>query len=137
MAYWLLKTEPSTYSYDDLEKAGKAVWDGVSNPVALRNIKAAKPGDLVVVYHTGDEKAAVGIAEVTSAAYPDPKSKDGKLVVFDLAPRKRLAAPVTLATIKSTPVFADSPLVKQGRLSVVPLDDAQWKAILSLSKTRL
>ncbi len=137
MAYWLLKTEPSTYSYGDLEKAGKAVWDGVANPVALRNIKAAKPGDLVIVYHTGDEKAAVGVAEVTSAAYPDPKAKDPSLVVFDLAPKKRLAAPVTLATIKSTPAFATSPLVKQGRLSVVPLDEGQWKALMALAKTKV
>ena len=137
MAYWLLKTEPSTYSYGDLEKAGKAVWDGVSNPVALRNIQAARQGDLVVVYHTGDEKAAVGIAELVSGPYVDPKARDARLWVFDLAPRKRLAQPVTLATIKSTAAFATSPLVKQGRLSVVPLDDAQWKAILALAKTKL
>lgn len=137
MSYWLLKTEPSTYSYADLERAGKAVWDGVTNPFAVRNLKEAKPGDLVFVYHTGNEKAAVGVAEVTAAAYPDPKDRSGKLFVFDLAPRKRLAAPVTLATIKSTPVFADSPLVRQGRLSVVPLTPAQWNAILALSQTKL
>jgi predicted RNA-binding protein with PUA-like domain len=137
MAYWLLKTEPSTYSYGDLEKAGKAVWDGVTNPVAIRNIKEARPGDLVLVYHTGDEKAAVGIAEVTAGPYVDPKARDARLWVFDIAPRRRLAEPVTLATIKGTPVFATSPLVKQGRLSVVPLDDAQWKAILAISKTKL
>jgi predicted RNA-binding protein with PUA-like domain len=137
MAYWLLKTEPSTYSYADLEKAGKAVWDGVTNPFAVRNIQAAKQGDLVVFYHTGKEKAAVAIAEVASAPYPDPKAKDEKLWVFDLKPRKPLAAPVTLATIKATPIFATSPLVKQGRLSVVRLDDAQWKAILALARTKL
>ncbi len=126
---WLLKTEPTTYAYADLEREGRAVWDGVANPVALRNLKAMKAGDQVVVYHTGDEKAAVGIAEVTKAAYPDPKAGDPKLVVVDLKPVKRLARPVTLAEIKKSAVFADSPLVTQGRLSVVPLTAAQWKAL--------
>ena len=84
---WLLKTEPSTYGYDDLEREGRAVWDGVANPVALRNLRAMKEGDRVVVYHTGDEKAAVGLAEVVRAAYPDPKAGDPKLVVVDLSRR--------------------------------------------------
>lgn len=126
---WLLKTEPSTYGYDDLEKEGRATWDGVANPVALRNLRAMKEGDRVVVYHTGDEKAAVGLAEVVRAAYPDPKAKDARLVVVDLKPKGRLAQPVTLAQIKTLDVFADSPLVKQGRLSVVPLTAPQWKAL--------
>jgi predicted RNA-binding protein with PUA-like domain len=133
MGYWLLKTEPSTYSYADLEKQKRAVWDGVANPTAVRNIRAAKKGDLVAIYHTGDEKAAVGIAEVVSAPYDDPK--DDALAVFDLAPRKRLAQAVTLAAIKAHPAFASSPLVKQGRLSVVPLDAAQWKQLLALART--
>jgi predicted RNA-binding protein with PUA-like domain len=126
---WLLKTEPSTYGYDDLEREGRAVWDGVTNPVALRNLRAMKEGDRVVVYHTGDEKAAVGLAEVVRAAYPDPKAGDPKLVVVDLKPKGRLAEPVSLADIKKMPLFAESPLVRQGRLSVVPLDAAQWKAL--------
>ncbi len=126
---WLLKTEPSAYSYADLERAGKAVWDGVSNPVALRNLRAMKPGERAIVYHTGDEKAAVGIAEVVRAAYPDPKAKDERLVVVDIQPLGRLKAPVTLAQIKAMAVFKDSPLVRQGRLSVVPLTAAQWKAL--------
>ena len=131
---WLLKTEPSTYGYDDLERDGRAVWDGVTNPVALRNLRAMKEGDRVVVYHTGDEKAAVGLAEVVRAAYPDPKAGDPKLVVVDLEPKGRLASPVSLADIKRMPLFAESPLVRQGRLSVVPLDAAQWKALSGSKK---
>ncbi len=126
---WLLKTEPSAYGYDDLEREGRAVWDGVTNPVALKNLRAMRAGDRAVVYHTGDEKAAVGIAEVTRAAYPDPKAKDPKLVVVDLKPVGRLKRPVTLAEMKRLAVFAGSPLVRQGRLSVVPLTAAQWKAL--------
>lgn len=126
---WLLKTEPSAYGYGDLERDGKAVWDGVTNPVALKNLRAMKAGERAFVYHTGAEKAAVGLAEVMRAAYPDPKRKDARLVVVDLKPAGRLARPVTLAEIKAMPVFRDSPLVRQGRLSVVPLTAAQWKAL--------
>jgi predicted RNA-binding protein with PUA-like domain len=129
---WLLKTEPADYSWDELERAGRARWDGVRNPAALRNLGAMKPGDRVLVYHTGDEKAVVGIAEVVRAAYPDPKYPDGKLVVVDLAPRARVARPVTLAEIKALAEFRDSPLVRQGRLSVVPITAAQWKALEAL-----
>lgn len=131
---WLLKTEPSTYSYDDLEKEGRAVWDGVKNPFALRNMRGMKAGDRVVIYHTGDEKSAVGLAEVTREAYPDPKAKDPRLLVVDLKPKGRLASPVTLATIKQDALFADSPLVRQGRLSVVPLTAPQWKALTGGAK---
>lgn len=126
---WLLKTEPSAYGYGDLERDGKAVWDGVTNPVALKNLRAMKQGERAFVYHTGAEKAAVGLAEVTRAAYPDPKRNDARLVVVDLKPVGRLSRPVTLAEIKAMPVFKDSPLVRQGRLSVVPLTAAQWKAL--------
>ena len=127
---WLLKTEPSAYSYDDLEREGRAVWDGVTNPVALKNLRAMKAGDEAFVYHTGDEKAVVGRARVARAAYADPKKGDPRLLVVDLEPVGRLPAPVTLAEIKAMPVFADSPLVRQGRLSVVALTPAQWKAVL-------
>lgn len=126
---WLLKTEPSEFSYDDLESAGKAVWDGVANPVALRNLKAMKAGERTIVYHTGNQKAAVGFACVVRTAYPDPKLRDPKRVVVDLEPAGRLLRPVTLAEIKALAVFAQSPLVRQGRLSVVPLTAAQWKAL--------
>jgi predicted RNA-binding protein with PUA-like domain len=131
---WLLKTEPSAFSYLDLEREGKAVWDGVTNPVAQKNLRAMENGDRVLVYHTGDEKAAVGMAEVVRAAYPDPKWKEGKLVVVDLKPLRRLARPVTLAEMKGLAVFADSPLVRQGRLSVVPLTAAQWGAVEKKAK---
>jgi len=127
---WLLKTEPSAYSYDDLEREGRAVWDGVTNPVALKNLRAMKAGDEAFVYHTGDEKAVVGRARVARAAYADPKKGDARLVVVDLEPLGRLKVPVTLAEIKAMPAFADSPLVRQGRLSVVPLTPPQWKAVL-------
>ncbi len=131
---WLLKTEASTYSYDDLVAQKRAVWDGVSNPAALRNMKEMKPGDAVAIYHTGDEKAAVGLAEVTKAAYPDPKSKNPRLLVVDLKPGARLGRAVTLAEMKAMPEFAESPLVRQGRLSVVPLTPPQWKALLAKSR---
>ncbi len=126
---WLLKTEPSAYSYDDLEKEGRTRWDGVKNPAALRNLRAMKEGDRVLVYHTGDEKAVVGTAEVVKEAYPDPRYAGGTFVVVDIEPRGRLARPVTLAEVKAVPEFAESPLVRQGRLSVVPVTAAQWKAL--------
>jgi predicted RNA-binding protein with PUA-like domain len=126
MAMWLLKTEPSAYSFDELEAAGKTVWDGVSNPAALRNLRAMKKGDRVVVYHTGDEKAAVGLAEVVREAYPDPKAGDPRRVVVEIRALGRIRRPVTLGEIKAQAAFKDSPLVRQGRLSVVPLSGAQW-----------
>jgi len=129
---WLLKTEPGSYSYDDLERDKRAVWDGVTNPVALKNLRAMQPGDGVIIYHTGDEKAAVGLAEVTKAAYPDPKAGNPRLVVVELKATRRLVRPVALAEIKARADFAESPLVRQGRLSVVPLGAAQWKALLAM-----
>jgi predicted RNA-binding protein with PUA-like domain len=126
---WLLKTEPGTYGYGDLEREGRAVWDGVTNPQAVKNLAAMKAGDRVFVYHTGDEKRVVGTAEVVRTAYPDPKQKNERLLVVDLKVGKRLATPVTLADLKADAAFADSPLVKQGRLSVVPLTAAQTAII--------
>ncbi len=133
-ATFLLKTEPSVYSYDRLEKEKRACWDGVANPVAQKNIRSAKPGDRLVVYHTGDEKQAVGLAEVVSVPYVDPKNP--KLWVFDLEARGKLNAPVSLAVLKAHPAFQDSPLVKIGRLSVVPLSPEQLLALLTLGKTK-
>ena len=127
---WLLKTEPSAYGYADLEREGRAVWDGVKNPVALKNLRAMAVGDLAFVYHTGDEKAVVGTARITRAPYPDPKRGDPRLVVVEIEPTGRLKRPVTLAEIKALPAFAGSPLVRQGRLSVVPLTRDQWKAVV-------
>jgi predicted RNA-binding protein with PUA-like domain len=132
MNTWLLKTEPSTYAFSDLVRDGKTRWDGITNPVALKHLREAAVGDRAVIYHTGDEKAAVGLAEVVRAAYPDPK--DAKLVVLDLAAGAPLEHAVTLATLKADPAFADSPLVRQGRLSFVPLTPAQWRRLEALSK---
>jgi predicted RNA-binding protein with PUA-like domain len=127
---WLLKTEPSAYAYDDLEKEGRAVWDGVKNPAALANLRRMKAGDAALIYHTGDEKAVVGTALVAREAYADPKAKDPRRVVVELESTGRLPRPVTLAELRATPAFADSPLLTQPRLSVVPLTKKQWNALL-------
>lgn len=131
--YWLVKTEPSTYSYDDLEREKTAVWDGVKNPVALRNLRSMHPGDQVLVYHTGDQKAVVGWATVVSAPYADPKKPDSKLFVIDLKAHRRLPTPVTLAQIKADKTFAELPIVRQGRLSVSPVTAPQWSKLLKLA----
>ena len=130
--YWLVKTEPTSYSYDDLEREKTAVWDGVKNPVALRNLRSMHPGDQVLVYHTGDQKAVVGWATVVSAPYPDPKKKDERLVVIDLKAHRRLPQSVTLAQIKADKTFADLPIVRQGRLSVSRVTAPQWKRVMHL-----
>ena len=128
--YWILKTEPSTYSFGDLVKEGTAVWDGVSNPVALRNLRTMTPGDQVMIYHTGDEKAVVGFASVVSAPRPDPKNP--KLTVVDLKAGAAIGKPITLATIKADPAFADLALVRQGRLSVVSVPAPLWKRLVGM-----
>ena len=124
MADYLLKTEPSTYSFADLQKDGATIWDGVSNPVALRNMRGMQPNDRLIIYHTGDDKSAVGTATVVSVDASDPKNPQVKIKAG-----KPLAKPVSLAEMKANKLFADSPLVRQGRLSVVPLTSAQHKAI--------
>jgi predicted RNA-binding protein with PUA-like domain len=134
MGGWLFKTEPSTYSFADLQREGKAVWDGVSNPVALKNLRACRKGDPVMIYHTGDEKAVVGLAEITHEAYPDPKAKNERLVVVELKPDKPLKRAVTLAEVKARKEFADFVLVRQPRLSVMPVSDAQWNALLKMAR---
>ena len=130
--YWIVKTEPSTYSFDDLARQKTAVWDGVKNSLALKHLLEMKPGDRVLVYHTGDEKAVVGVAEVVSEAYPDPKHKDPKLGVVDLKAAERLPHPVPLAEIKKERAFADLGLVRIGRLSVMPASADQFKRLLEL-----
>jgi predicted RNA-binding protein with PUA-like domain len=132
MATWLLKTEPSAYAFQDLLRERTTAWTGVKNPQARLHLRAMKVGDEVAVYHTGAEKAAVGLARVARAAYPDPAVAGG--VCVDLRAGALLAAPVTLAALKAGKAFADSPLLTQGRLSVVPLTAAQWKALLKLAK---
>jgi len=131
MNRWLLKTEPGAYSWDDLVREGRTAWTGVANPQAQSNLRSMRAGDVAVVYHTGAVKAAVGLAVVVRAAYPEPGA--GGLSCVDLAPEARLAAPVGLAALKVERAFAGSPLVRQGRLSVVPIDDAQWSVLLALS----
>ncbi len=122
---YLLKTEPSEYSFADLQRDKTTVWDGVSNPVALKNLRAMKPGGRLVIYETGDHKRAVGTATVVSVEATDPKNPQVKIKVG-----KALARPVSLAEVKANKLFADSPLVRQGRLSVVPLSPAQYKFLV-------
>jgi len=121
---YLLKTEPSTYSFADLQRDKVTVWDGVSNPVALKHLREMEPGVRLVIYHTGDEKTAVGTASVVSVDNSDPRNPAVKIEAG-----KAIARPMSLAEIKANKLFADSPLVRQGRLSVVPLTSAQYKAL--------
>jgi len=130
--HWILKTEPSAYSFSRLRSEGRAVWDGVTNPLALKHLREMAVGDDVLIYHTGDEKAAVGFARVVRAAYPDPKAGDPRLVVVDLEAGHPLPKPVPLAAVKADPAFADLALVRMGRLSVVPVPAAQWKRLLAM-----
>ncbi|MGH9516352.1 MAG: EVE domain-containing protein [Terriglobales bacterium] len=122
---YLLKTEPSEYSFADLQREGTTIWDGVSNPVALKNMRAMKRGDQLVIYETADTKSAVGTATVVSVDASDPKNPRVKI-----KSGKPLPKPITLAEIKSNKLFSDSPLVRQGRLSVVPLSEAQYKDLM-------
>jgi predicted RNA-binding protein with PUA-like domain len=133
-ARWLVKTEPSTFSFADLQREKRSTWDGVSNPVALKHLRAMRAGDDVLVYHTGDEKAVVGHARVARDAYPDPKAKDGRLVVVDLEAGEPLDRPVSLAALKALPELASWELVRISRLSVMPVPPEAWKAVLAASK---
>jgi predicted RNA-binding protein with PUA-like domain len=133
MARWLLKTEPDCYSWDDLVRDKKAVWDGVTNALALKHIRTIKKGDEALIYHTGDERSAIGIAQVTSDPYADPKEDDDRLAVVDLKPKKKLANPVSLSDIKADPAFAGWQFLRIGRLSVVEVPDAMWDRILELA----
>jgi predicted RNA-binding protein with PUA-like domain len=126
MADYLLKTEPTEYSFADLRKDGETTWDGVHNPVALRNLGAMQAGTRLVIYETGDHKSAVGTATVVSVDASNPKDPRVKIKAG-----KAIAKPVALSEIKANKLFADSPLVRQGRLSVVPLNAAQYKALTS------
>lgn len=130
---WILKTEPSEYSFDRLAKEGRAVWDGVTNPLALRHLREMAVGDPVLIYHTGDEKAAVGLARVARGAYPDPKGNDSKHVVVEVEYVRPLKHPVSLKAVKADPGFADFALVRMGRLSVVPATAEQWKRLLEMA----
>lgn len=132
MAYWLFKQEPSTYNYSQLEKDGRTVWDGVANNLALKYLRTVKRGDRAIFYHTGDEKQAVGIMEIVSDPYTDPKDKS--LVVVDVKPAGRLAKPVTLAQIKADPAFAEWELVRISRLSVMPVPQKLWDRLMKMAR---
>lgn len=131
---WLVKEEPSNYSFEQFLADGSTVWSGVKNPLAQRNLRTMKNGDRVFYYHTGNEKAIIGTAKVTKIAYPDPNDTSGKLMVVELAADKKLKRPVTLAEIKASGRFADFPLVRLPRLSVMPVTDAQWEAIEEMAR---
>ena len=131
---WLVKEEPTNYSFDQFVADGTTVWSGVTNPLAHNNLRAMKKGDRVLYYHTGNEKAVVGTAKVSASAYADPKDKAGKLVVVELVPDKKLKRPVTLAEIKAAGRFPDFPLVRLPRLSVMPVTEEQWDAIETMAR---
>ncbi len=133
MAYWLLKTEPDAYSWDDLARDKKTRWDGVNNALALKHIRTIKKGDLAIIYHTGDERAAVGVAEITSDPYPDPSEKNEKTVVVDLKVKRKFPRPLTLAEFKADKAFAGWDLLRIGRLSVVPVPPPLWERIEKLA----
>lgn len=131
---WLFKEEPTHYSYDDFVRDKKAVWSGVKNPLAQKHLRSVKKGDRIFYYHTGNERAVVGIARAASDAYPDPKDKSGKLHVVDVVPEKKLPRPVTLAEIKAKPAFREFPLVRISRLSVMPVTDKEWSEIEKMAR---
>lgn len=134
MTTWLLKTEPDSYSYADLERDGATVWDGVTNNAALANIRKVRSGDAIFLYHTGKEKAVVGLGRVTSDPYPDPKADSDKIVVFDIEPDRPLERPVTLAEIKADPAFAEWQLVRVPRLSVMEVPAPLGRRVLAMAR---
>lgn len=134
MAYWLCKQEPSTYNIDELEKEKKTSWDGVHNNLALKHIRQMKKGDLAFFYHTGDEKQIVGIIEITSAPYPNPKEKDPRFVAIDVKFKKRLQRPILLDEIKNNKAFKDWELLRISRLSVMPVSSPIWHEINKISQ---
>jgi len=134
--YWILKTDADTYPFEQLVRERRAVWDGVSNALALKQIRSMAKGDQVFIYHSGDEKALVGLARVVSDPYPDPKEQDPKLFVVDIEAGDRLARPVTLAEVKADPAFADLGLVRMSRLSVIPVPPGQWKRLLGMAAAK-
>jgi predicted RNA-binding protein with PUA-like domain len=136
MAHWLMKSEPSSWSWDQQVAAGDkgTFWDGVRNHLAKKHLKAMKVGDQALFYHSGEEKAVVGIVEITKAYYPDPSDKTGVFGMVDVKAVKPLATPVTLAEIKADPRLKDMVLVKSSRLSVQPVTDAEWRAVLTMAR---
>jgi predicted RNA-binding protein with PUA-like domain len=133
MAYWLLKSEPSAYSWDRLVADGRTNWDGVRNAQALNNLRAMQPGDRAFFYHSNEGKNIVGVAEIVRAFYPDPKDKTGKLGMVDVKPVAPLPRPVSLAEMKARPELAGMALLRQSRLSVCPVTDTEWRIICRMA----
>lgn len=133
MRHWLLKSEPSAYSWDQLVKDGRTHWNGVRNFQAANNLKAMKKGDRVFFYHSNEGLAIVGIAEIVKEAYPDPTDKEGRFVMVDVKPVAPVKTPVTLAAIKAEKKLADFALVRQGRLSVVPVSAEEWRILSKMA----
>ena len=131
---WLFKTEPSVYSFQQLQKDKKTMWDGVKNNLALKNLKDIKKGDEILIYHTGDEKAAVGIARALGGAYPDPSQKNPRMLVVDIEAVKTLPRPVTLAEVKANKKLANFDLVRLSRLSIMKVSDEQWDVVEGMAK---
>ena len=131
---WLFKEEPTHYNFDELVKDEKTVWSGVKNPLAQKHLRSVKRGDRIFYYHTGDEKAVVGIAKAAGDAYADPNDKTGKASVVDVEPVKKLPQPVTLAAIKADAAFKTFPLVRISRLSVMPVTDDEWQRIEKMAR---
>jgi predicted RNA-binding protein with PUA-like domain len=132
---WLFKTEPSVYSFEQLQKEKRTVWDGVANNFALKNLKDIKKGDLILIYHTGDERQAVGVARALGGAYPDPTKKDPKLLVVDIEAVKPLSKPVTLAEVKGHKKLANFDLVRNSRLSIMKVNDEQWEIMEEIASS--
>ena len=130
---WLVKEEPSNYSFDNLVRDVRTVWSGVRNPLAQKHLRSMNKGDSVFFYHTGDVKAIVGAAKAASAPYADPADKSGKLHAIDIVPVKKLKSPVTLAAVKADKTFSSFPLVRMSRLSVMPVTDDEWNRIEAMS----
>jgi predicted RNA-binding protein with PUA-like domain len=131
---WLFKTEPSVYSYQQLEKDKKTMWDGVANNLALKNLKDIKKGDLILIYHTGDERQAFGIARALGGAYPDPGKDNPRMLVVDIEAVKPLPKPVTLAEVKANKKLANFDLVRLSRLSIMKVSDEQWEILEGMAK---
>ena len=131
---WLFKTEPSAYSFQQLRKDKRTVWDGVKNNLALKNLSGIKKGDEIFIYHTGDEKSAVGVARALSAAYPDPSKKDPKLLVVEIEAVKELPRPVTLAEMKANAKLKNFDLARLPRMSVMPVSEEQWKIMEEMAR---
>src|SRR2546423_12988156 len=134
MARWLFKSEPDCYSFADLRRDGSTLWDGVTNALARKHLRGVQRGDEILFYHTGDEKAVVGVMKATSGPQPDPTPDDAKAVVVEVKPVKALAQPVRLARVKADPLLASWDLVRLSRLSVMPVTDAQWQRIEELAR---